>query len=201
MTVWKRNTESRYHVVVSGSPPINFIFKTKVNITCSVNISIHSNTYTSFVASILQAMQYCNNSKHNLNLTVNSSQFILCTNTTPIINRTSWEDYIWVSVKQSLKSATPQIVRIPKTCTNTSVAAPQRVIHFNISFPTLPKCNRKLRAWYDTLLSGLSSRLSVANSIDLEALAHRLKNTRSDISKAVTLNASYPPLLFPISKC
>lgn len=68
MTVWKGNKESQYHMVVSSSPPINFIFKTKVNVTCcSVNISIHSNTYTSFVASILQTVQYCNNSKHNLN--------------------------------------------------------------------------------------------------------------------------------------
>lgn len=84
-------------------------------------------------------------------------------------------------------------MHIPRTCTNISVAAPQRVIHFNISFPTLPKCSHKCRAWYDTRLGGLGSRLGVANSIDLEALAHRLKNTGSDVSKAVTLNAKWLP--------
>lgn len=115
-----------------------------------------------------QAALSCNNSQTNFTIMV--SQFILCINSTPITNRSLWGQFIWFSIQQPPKDVTPQIIRIPRTCTNVSIAAPRRLIHFNISFPILPECNRRRRAWYNTLLGGLGTEVGITNSIDLEAL-------------------------------
>lgn len=43
------------------------------------------------------------------------------------------------------------------------------------------------------MLRGLGSGFGIANSIDLEVLAHRLKNTGRDIGEAMTINARWLP--------
>lgn len=84
-------------------------------------------------------------------------------------------------------------MRIPRTCTNISAIAPKRIIHFNLTFPLIPDCQRVKRAWYDTLLGGLGSGFGIANSIDLEVFTHRLKNTGRDVGEAITVNAQWLP--------
>lgn len=78
--------------------------------------------------------------KYTEHMMINVTQFIVCTNVTPITNRITWADLIWVSISQPLTKI-PQIVRIPQTCTNTSILAPKRIIHFNLTFPPLPDCH------------------------------------------------------------
>lgn len=129
---------------------------------------------------------------YNHTFSIQTSQFILCSNAIPIENQTIWGAFLWLSVARP-QNHTPQLVHVPHTCSNVSVAANKHLIHFNISFPELPNCNRRRRAWYDTLLGGLSSGFGVVNSIDLEALASRLRQTGSDTAKTVTLNTQWLP--------
>lgn len=83
---------------------------------------------------------------------------MLCTNSTPIQNRSTWVDYMWFA-SQKKQVITPQMVRIPKHCKFLTIADDKRLIHFNITFPEMPTCNRKKSAWYDTLLGGLELEL------------------------------------------
>lgn len=87
--------------------------------------------------------QNCSNNETLLNSTytfsVNASQFMLCTNATPITNQNMWVDYIWLSTSIPINH-TPQIVHIPQICTNVSIASNKHLVYFNISFPQLKLC-------------------------------------------------------------
>lgn len=159
-----------YHFVFSGPPPTN------ITITAHVNKSWWQQNSTDFYKrpglNWKQPHQWVNMTighpaAYNHIFSVQTSQFILCSNATPIENRTIWGDFLWLSVAWP-QNNTSQLVRVPRTCSNVSVAARKHLIHFHISFPELPDCNRRRRAWYDTLLGGLGSGFGIANSIDLE---------------------------------
>lgn len=168
------------NLIHKTASPIFINCSSAAKISCyTANLTLWHNRYRHLHEAINKCIAY---NLATMNFTVEASQFIICSNTTEIKNRTMWGDYLWISVQTLPQDATPQIVHIPRTCTNVSIAAPQKLIHFNISFPPLLKCNRRCHAWYNTLLGGLGSGFGIANSIDLEALAYCLQNTGSDVS-------------------
>lgn len=184
----------RYRYVLFGTSSINISITSLVNFTCcSVNASFPAN----YKVDLLDAMFRCNETGWNNSgfLQIHNSQFVWCKNSTIIVNRTMWNDLIWIIIRAPniTKNTSSQIVRLPRTCTNVSVLAPKNLLHFNLTFPSIPSCARKRRAWYDTFLGSVGSGFGIANSIDLEVLAHRLKNTGKDVREAITVNAQWLP--------
>ncbi|XP_068957051.1 uncharacterized protein [Petaurus breviceps papuanus] len=122
-----------------------------------------------------------------------NNKYLYCHNATPIVDRRYKEWYNKLIWTRPATPESPGIVHVPKSCTNTSISQHKIVFHYNVTFPPLANCVRKKRAWYDTLLGGVGTGLGVVNSVDLEALASRLRSAGQDVSQALTVNVQWLP--------
>ncbi|XP_074077196.1 uncharacterized protein LOC141512291 [Macrotis lagotis] len=135
-----------------------------------------------------------NNSTHNVKISLNN-QYLICSNASEITNRSAWIQYLLLLLsKTPPTNHPPSIVRVPKSCVNTSISQHKIVLHYKVSFPPLLPCNKFKRAWYDTVLGGAGTGLGIVNSIDLETLASRLRSAGQDVYQDLTVNANWLPM-------
>ncbi|XP_078009453.1 uncharacterized protein LOC144456956 isoform X1 [Phascolarctos cinereus] len=131
------------------------------------------------------------NSTYTVSLSqADDRKYFYCRNTSNGLYEEYLNQLVWVV---PVTPKPPGIIRVPRSCTNTSILQHKIVFHYNVTFPSLESCVRKKRAWYDTLLGGAGTGLGIVNSIDLETLASRLRSAGQDVSQALTVNAQWLP--------
>ncbi|XP_036590210.1 uncharacterized protein LOC118827963 [Trichosurus vulpecula] len=116
-----------------------------------------------------------------------NNKYLYCHNATPILDRRNKKWYNKLIWTRPAAPESPGIVRVPKSCINASISQHKIVFHYNVTFPPLANCVRRKRAWYDTLLGSAGTGLGIVNSVDLEALASRLRSAGQDVSQAVNV--------------
>uniref|UniRef100_A0A8C6NST4 Envelope glycoprotein n=1 Tax=Nothobranchius furzeri TaxID=105023 RepID=A0A8C6NST4_NOTFU len=101
--------------------------------------------------------------------------------------------YIFWVLPDTARATQTAVAPLVHTCQQMGQIRVAEYVRWTVKFPPIPPCNRRRRAWYDTVLGGTGTLYGLANTADNEVTRTMLSNTGEYTAQAVTKTARWMP--------